>query len=93
MKYADKFLHYAIPAQKKFKKWYEEYDDGLISICSDYVQVTEEKFADLFKQFNGELNYTARKSFKQYHLEMRIDGVLFMTVGSKEELEKVGFSV
>ena len=93
MNYTDKLLRYAIPAQKKFKKMYENYEDGLIGVCSDYVQITEEKFADIFKQFNGELNYTSRKGFNDYHLEMKIDGVLFVTVGSKQELRKVGLSV
>lgn len=92
--YKDKLLRYAIPAQKKFAKMYNNYEDGLVAITDRYVQITEEKFADIFKQFNGELNYTIRKmSGDSYEAAMIIDKVPFITVGTKKELKKAGLFV
>lgn len=90
--YTDKLLRYAIPAQKKFKKMYDNYEDGLIAICADYVQVTEEKFKHLVDQFQGEIQWSCRKlgTEGEYHLEMNIDGCVFVAVATMKEMKKVG---
>lgn len=90
--YQDKLLRYAIPAQKKFAKMYNSHEFGLVAIANSYVQVTEDKFKNILDQFDGELNYISRKVKDHFHLEMKLDGVIFVTVGTRRELEKAGLT-
>lgn len=89
----DKLLRYVIPAQKKFSKMYKDQELGLVAIASEYVQVTEYKFKNILDQFPGKLNYVSRKlNNDDFHLEMVVGGVVFVTVGTRKELEKAGLT-
>ena len=83
------FLKYTIPAQKKFKKVYDNSNSGLISISDSYVQVTEEKMKEIVDGFQGEIEYTTRKITGGYEISIVVDEVNFITVGTKQELQKV----
>lgn len=78
--------------QKAFQKFSE---DGYIAFQEEYVQVTEERLAEIIKETSSLPIVVERTNDKKYPYEVSIiyKKTKFLSVGSKKEFKAVGISV
>jgi len=81
----EQFLKYVIPAQKKFKKMYNNEDAGVLNIDANYVQISEQRFKELVNEYK---NYSHSKlGDNWYQVSIMINDIEFISVGTKQEFK------
>ena len=81
----NKFLDSVTEQQKKFS---ELCNHGLLAVYDNYVQLTHEKFLQLFK------DYTKKKTkFGDLRISTMYNGIEFMALVTESELEQWTFEI
>lgn len=82
----------AVKFQKAFQKFNE---NGYIAFQDEYVQVTEERLAEILKETSSLPIVVERTNDKKYPYEVSIiyKNTKFLSIGSKREFKAVGISV
>ena len=90
----EKFFETMKPLQSRITNLY---NIGVIAICPDYVQVTDNLFAEIIKGRSNELKVYFNKLYPEAGAEIEasieINSVKYITIGSEKEFMEVGIPV
>ena len=85
-----------IKLQKAFEKIYFGDDEELIALDANHIHVTNKGFSELIERYSdwvvrdNTIGYTGDMKIDQWIAEIKIDGVLFITVGNTDEFQYAG---